>query len=256
MLLWKSLTPERKPKLFQFYSQEGKYAFTRPGAWFSFPFSFISVLLQPQAMVVHTILADSLTCCPCQGLHHLGGSRVIERSGGSSPQCFSPHCLTSLSHGLQCVEQSMKGLVEALVFPDTTCCMWAPSTHSGSCTKVAVFHAEPSSHLPPCLQPGSLPVPFSHNFPAHPPTALYTFQVSNLPYFFLLPANPCSSISYSSRLLLHQRLESPKGQFIFMNVCIKHDLPKHSILSVRLTKKTYSVLVGQVILKIWQAKKS
>lgn len=131
----------------------------------------------------------------------------------------------------------MKGLVEALVFPVTTCCMWSPSIHSGSCTKVAVFHAEPSSHLPPCLQPGSLLVSFFHNFPAHPPTALYTFQVSNLPYFFLLPANPCSSISYSSRLLLHQSLESAKGQFIFMNVCIKHDLPKHSLFLVRLTKQ-------------------
>lgn len=101
----------------------------------------------------------------------------------------------------------------------------------------AVYCAEPPSRLPPCLWPGSLPAPFLHHFPAHPPTALCTSQVSSLSYFFLLPAKPCSSTSYSAKSLLHQSLESAKGQFIFMNVYIKYNLPKHSLFLVRLTKQ-------------------
>ena len=124
-----------------------------------------------------------------------------------------------------------------MVFPVTTCCMCSTLTHSDSCTETAVFCAEPFSHLPPCLWPGSLPAPFLHHFLAHPPTALCTSQVSSLSYFFLLPAKPCSSTSYSAKSLLHQSLESAKGQFIFMNVYIKYNLPKHSLFLVRLTKQ-------------------
>lgn len=130
--------------------------------------------------------------------------------------------------------------VEVVVFPVTTCCMRSTLTHSDSCTETAVFCAEPS-HLAPCLWPGSLPAPFLYHFPAHPPTALCTSQFSSL---FLLPGKPCSSTSYSATSLLHRSLESAKGQFIFMNVYIKYNLPKHSLFLVRLTKQNIFCACG------------
>lgn len=120
-----------------------------------------------------------------------------------------------------------------MVLPVTTCCTCSTLTHSDVCTETSVFCDE-TAHLPPCLWPGSLPAPFLYLFLAHPPTALCTSQISSL---FLLPAKPCSSTSYSAKSLLHQSLESEKGQIIFTNVYLKYNLPKHSLFFVRLTKQ-------------------
>lgn len=93
----------------------------------------------------------------------------------------------------------------------------------------------PLTFLPACSQAASLS-----------PSSI-TFQLTLLEHYTLSKSVTCHIsfsylqipvlLSYSSRLLLHQSLESAKGQFIFMNVCIKHDLPKHSLFLVRLTKQ-------------------
>lgn len=133
--------------------------------------------------------------------------------GGSSVQCFGPCHLTSSSSAFTDVEQDMRVLVK-VVFPFTVWCVHFPFTYSDSCTKIAVFHVEPSHLL--------LFAARQHSCPIHPwlPNACFysiiPFQVSKLPYFFLLSANSCSSISYSAKSLLYQSPESTKSQFIFI----------------------------------------
>lgn len=161
---WKSLTPERKPKLFQFYRREGKCAFTRPAAWFSFPFSFISVLLHSQAVVVHLSLAD-FPRAPWQGLHHLGGYGVMERS---DRWIFTS--LTSASRDLLQMLSRLWG-VEVVVFPVITCRMCSTLRHSAVPKQenfVLSLFLSPSSlpvaRQPSCPLPPPLPSSSSHSF--------------------------------------------------------------------------------------------
>lgn len=118
--------------------------------WFFFPFGFISVLLQSQAVVVHLFLAD-FPRAPWQGLHHRGGNRVMERS---DRWIFTS--LTSASHDLLQVLSRLGG-VEVLVFPVTTCCLCSTLRHSAVPKQENFALSLFLTFLPACSQAAFLP---------------------------------------------------------------------------------------------------
>lgn len=156
-----ALTPERKPKLFQFYGQKRKCVFTKLALCFSFPFSFISALLQSQAIVAHLLAAD-FPCTCWQGLHYLGSEWWRRMTHGASAHCFSLHWLPSSSLDFL-HRQVMRGRSDGVPCPY----MCSTLTHQKNWPETAVLRAKPP-HLPPCLWPGSLPASFFRFFPAHP----------------------------------------------------------------------------------------
>lgn len=120
----------------------------------------------------------------------------------------------------------------------TICCMCSTFTHSGSKLKQHYFVISLLlTSFPACGQAVILPPSSTTSQLILALPYALSRSVSSLSYFFLLPVKPCSSMSYKAKSLLHQSLESEKGQFIFMNVYIKYNLPKHSLFLVRLTKQ-------------------
>lgn len=169
MLHWKSLTPERKHKLFQFCKQKRKCVFTKFLLCFSFSFSFISVLLQSQATVAHLLPADFPYAC-WQGLHHLGSEWCRRVTSGASAPCFSLLWLPSSSHDLLQMLSRLWG-VEVMVFPVPICCALLLHTKRTD-LKQQYFVLSLLTILPACGQAAFLPISFIASQLILPPTAL------------------------------------------------------------------------------------